>query len=57
MSFQNGGAILGPPGAPGAPVSVVLPKANPLLCAVEEHKQTGMMVLYELQSQTALNNK
>lgn len=57
MSFQNSGAILGPPGAPGAPVSVVLPKANPLLCAVEEHKQTGMLVLYELQSQTALNNK
>lgn len=57
MSFQNGGAILGPPGAPGAPVSVVLPKANPLLCTVEEHKQTGMLVLYELQSRRELNNK
>lgn len=37
MSFQSGGAILGPPGAPGAPVSkiIAVPKANPLQYAVE----------------------
>lgn len=34
MSLQSGGAILGPPGAPGAPVSVVVPQVNPLKCAV-----------------------
>lgn len=39
MSFQSGGAILGPPGAPGAPVSIiiVMPEANPLQCTMEEH--------------------
>lgn len=39
MSFQSGGAILGHPGAPGAPVSIimVLPEANPLQCTVEKH--------------------
>lgn len=39
VSFQSGGAILGPPGAPGAPVSriIVLPEANPLQCAEEEN--------------------
>lgn len=39
MSFQSGGAILGPPGAPGAPVSIimVMPEANPLQCTVEKH--------------------
>lgn len=31
-SLQSGGAILGPPGAPGAPVSIIIvvPEANPL---------------------------
>lgn len=37
--FQSGGALLGPPGAPGAPVStfIVMPKVNPLHCTVEKH--------------------
>lgn len=37
MSFQSGGAILGPPGAPGAPVSIIIvvPEANPLQSAVD----------------------
>lgn len=36
MSLQSGGAILGPPGAPGAPVSVVVPQVNPSNCAVRD---------------------
>lgn len=59
MSFQSGGAILGPPGAPGAPVSIiiVMPEANPLQCAVEKHQHTGTLVLYEPQNLGELNNK
>ena len=57
MSFQSGGAILGPPGAPGAPVSVVSPEADPLQCAVKEQQLTGLLILYEQQSLGELNNK
>lgn len=33
VSFQSGGAILGPPGAPGAPVRILfaVPEANALV--------------------------
>ena len=44
MSFQSGGAILGPPGAPGAPVSIII-------------VMPGMMILYELQNLGEPNNK
>lgn len=59
MSFQSGGAILGPPGAPGAPVSIiiVMPEANPLQCSVEKHLHTGTLILYEPQNLGELNNK
>ena len=45
MSSQSGGAILGPPGAPGELVSIItgMPEANPLQCTVEklhEHVDT-----------------
>lgn len=59
MSFQSGGAILGPPGPPGAPVSIiiVMPEANPLQCTVEKHQHTGQLILYEPQNLGVLNNK
>lgn len=58
MSFQSGGAILGPPGAPGAPVSIIIvvPEANPLQCAAE-HQHKSMLILYELQNLGEQNNK
>jgi len=45
MSFQSGGAILGTPGAPGAPVRIimVMPEANPLQRTGENHKHTGTL--------------
>lgn len=59
MSFQSGGAILGPPGAPGAPVSIiiVMPEANPLQCTMEEHQRAGMLILYEPQNLGETDNK
>lgn len=47
--FQSGGAILGPPGAPGAPVSIIIvvPEANPVHCAAKRHQRAGMLILYE----------
>lgn len=52
MSFQSGGAIIGPPGAPGAPVRIiiVMPEANPLQYAVEKHWHIDMLILYETQN-------
>lgn len=42
MSFQSGGAMLGPPGAPGAPVSIiiVMPEANPLYSVLGRNTST-----------------
>lgn len=59
MSFQSGGAILGPPGAPGAPVRIIfaLPEANPLQCPKERWQQAGVLILEELQNLAELNNK
>lgn len=47
MSFQSGGAILGPPGAPGAPVIIIfaVPEANALQCPTEECQQVDMLML------------
>lgn len=59
MPFQSGGAILGPPGAPGAPVSliIVLPEPNLLQCTMEKHQQAHMLILYEPQNLGEPDNK
>lgn len=49
MSFQSGGAILGPPGAPGAPVRIIfaVPEANLFQRPKLKCQQAGVPKLYE----------
>lgn len=48
MSFQGSGALLGPPGATGAPVriSFAVPEANLLQCPNLKCQQAGASILY-----------
>lgn len=48
MSFQSGGAILGPPGAPGAPVRIIcaMPEANSLQCPKGKGQQAEEPIQY-----------
>lgn len=54
MSFQSGGAILGPPGAPGAPVSLIIVMSEPnlLQCTMEKHQRAHMLILQYMSHRT-----
>lgn len=58
MSFQSSGAILGPPGAPGAPVRIIfaVPEANPLQCPKLKFQQAGAPILYEPRMINKMNS-
>lgn len=57
MSFQSSGAILGPPGAPGAPVSLISFRPEPNLSFVLWRNTSRMLILYKPQNLGEPDNK